>query len=63
MEWQPIETAPKDGSLVLLAVNDDGVWEFDLFNAHKHDFTGEGFGMSRNLCPYTHWTIVTTPNG
>lgn len=76
MEWQPIETAPKDGTYVLVG-NDDGVWVasycatyqsgfrppnpwLSLFLNHTHIKRKEG--QHRNSVP-THWMpLPEAPN-
>lgn len=62
-EWQPIETAPKDGTRVLVvcmkATRDckhrEGLIQADFW--HKHSVHGyEGFGKFNDKSfPATHW--------
>ena len=70
MEWQPIETAPRDGTAVeLLGENekiDIGKWcewseHFDkAANGIAADVTGE-FSTEHGEGPHTHWRPLT-PN-
>jgi len=63
MEWQPIETAPKDGGAVLLWVNDD--YEFGCFNRGWHIFNNGYYtdgGYGRNYpCNPSHWMPLPPP--
>lgn len=64
MDWQPIETAPKDGTSVIMAGFD--VWGLDWLNVAffedgqwQHE-TGSEWG----ICPATHWMpLPEPPNG
>ena len=67
MEWQPIETAPKDGTVIeLLGENgkiDIGEWHewsehFDkTANGIGEDVTGE-FSTEYGEGPHTHWRTL-----
>lgn len=55
-KWQPIETAPTDGRLVLVASHDagddgyEGGWSVDLVTSSDVEFAdADGFGVSRDL--------------
>jgi hypothetical protein len=62
MGWDTIDTAPIDGSDILLGVfDDDGVWVIELVVARENEFEGDGWGMTRNICPYTHWHPIAEP--
>lgn len=61
MEWQPIETAPKDGTEVLV---------FDEATSTKHVSYWDGYGWYDPDCHYysespalvpTHWIQIPTP--
>lgn len=55
MEWQPIETAPKDGSLILAGYRRAEGWFCDLYDAEADSFDGMTHGFSRSIAPLTHW--------
>jgi hypothetical protein len=58
VDWQPIETAPKDGTEVLITGKfPNGVWftEISWFNRHKGQWPG------RSLDPPTHWMPLPAP--
>ena len=60
MEWQPIETAPRDGTPVDL-FHKDGFRLTDEWWVYEED--GEGF-WSGSLCPdseFTHWMPLPNP--
>jgi Protein of unknown function (DUF551) len=74
MTWQPIDTAPKDGSRVLLWVPDEagssyttqiGTWTF--YSATSDDFLwvydGHSDGLRRYCMahPPTHWMPLPEP--
>ena len=62
MTWQQIETAPTDGRSIILGVADDeGEWAMDFVFACEHEFDGGDWGMTRNICPYTHWHDIAPP--
>jgi hypothetical protein len=73
MQWQPIETAPKDGTVVLVAPGLGGrscsiaVFNRDQYARNSRPFWSrlDGFGMvsfSRSNPP-THWMPLPTPPG
>lgn len=67
MDWQPIETAPKDGTIILTYWRDHPVlaaWEND---GEREGFWvlmftrgGAGYSLHGNYAPYipTHWLPV-----
>ena len=66
MNWQPIETAPKDGTHILLFIEDqvtEGWWEeayggtWDTTSLSSH---GCGCCADDNEEP-THWAVLDTP--
>ena len=62
MDWQPITTAPMDGSTIILGgSSEDSEWCMDFVEAGEFEFTGDGWGMSRDVCPYTHWHPIAPP--
>jgi hypothetical protein len=58
-DWQPIETAPKDGSVICCAEYWDGGWIFwpDYWRKYLEPY-GEGFGGCRRP---THWMPLPEP--
>ena len=65
MKWQPIETAPKDGTLVLLYVPSRGIrlarWRHGIFD---NEWVDESFEWARYLewdNPPTHWALPPMP--
>lgn len=71
-EWQPIETAPKDGTEILIAMpNDDGSWYIRVsqWGGIKYkpllDFTDEGWRDPDDLGEHgsdvSHWAAITPP--
>ena len=62
MDWKPIATAPMDGSTIVLGgLNEVDDWCVELVKAGEFEFTGDGWGMSRGICPYTHWYPIAPP--
>jgi hypothetical protein len=59
MEWKPIETAPKDGSMII--VLDSGFVREAVWNDIIGRFTGSG-GNVFNWCDdATHWMPLPAP--
>lgn len=69
-EWQPIETAPKDGSLVLLS-NKNGVWAGKYTPVYSSGFVPKNkwssyllnhdhFKAKKDITP-THWMPLPKP--
>ena len=60
-EWQPIETAPKDKTLVLVALIRDGV----VWRASDAVFNGLGwYTKNGKACHWrTHWMPLPKPDG
>jgi hypothetical protein len=56
MEWQPIETAPKDGTKVLI-VDDDGVVDVAAYLIGKR----YGYWDTETFCCPTHWMPLPPP--
>lgn len=74
MEWQPIETAPKDGTDIVLArfvrtenylaVNPwimVGSWVKDDFCVFAGIYGGEVTCITRFSAPWTHWMPLPEP--
>lgn len=60
-EWQQIETAPVGREILLGAFNEDGDWIMEIAWAGGDEFDFGDGGMTRNICPYTHWHDVAPP--
>lgn len=61
MEWQPIETAPKDGRLILIAKEDATNWH-NVFVAYWDDETVEfKFHREGYVRNPTHWMPLPPP--
>lgn len=62
MEWQPIETAPKDGTEVLCFSDDLGIFVayIDDHNHNQKPKWSTGFGEKSEIDP-THWMPLPAP--
>lgn len=61
-QWQPIETAPKDGRRLLVWDGDD--WNVAHWDAeYVHPYTGAvgAWFDSEWLCKFTHWMLPPEP--
>jgi hypothetical protein len=58
LEWQPIETAPKDGTIVLLVI-DHGKWGEKVWTGLWDDGWMVIYGKARNAP--THWMPLPAP--
>lgn len=54
-EWQPIETAPRDGKLIV--VYTEGIVDIAFYGAREHWVT---FAFNRGKSP-THWIPLPEP--
>ena len=77
MDWQPIETAPKDGSIIILTDGktvEVGCWSLDLHGKEypwsfvddyrAQDIRSDGVGVSVNgweETAVTHWMHLPKP--
>lgn len=62
MEWLDISTAPIDGREILIgAFSDEGAWVIEVVVATQDEFQGDDWGVTRNICPYTHWHDIEAP--
>lgn len=71
MEWRPIETAPKDGTVILVC-NDHGTWAARYVDVYQSGYVPEHkwhslmlnhkhmIGPYPSLIP-THWQPLPTP--
>ena len=57
MEWQPIETAPKDGSEIVVAAFDEG----KMLWWHKAWRGGYYWNVRGGACKPTHWLPFPKP--
>jgi hypothetical protein len=65
MNWQPIETAPKDGTRILLFIEDqavEGHWDdsWPMWRTAYLSSHGCGCCADDNEEP-THWAVLDTP--
>jgi hypothetical protein len=74
-QWQPIETAPMDGTsfVILYKISITGVWRYDLASFKEDYYTsekcfsslhGEDFSCGSYFTPYrdaTHWMPLPQP--
>jgi hypothetical protein len=63
MTWQPIETAPKDGTVVLLYWPTMGIYVYPLAGFHMGDEYGWELSANREygeVMP-THWMPMPAP--
>lgn len=60
-EWQPIETAPRDGRVILAGYWRDEGWWSDLYDATPDEFAADDHGFTRDLAPLTHWMPLPEP--
>jgi len=61
MEWQPIETAPKDGTTILVYLaNGDVHTAYGHFYNKGHDFEWAQYGGYETYLP-THWMPLPPP--
>jgi hypothetical protein len=74
VKWQPIETAPKDGTKVVLYCSSSDTYIFEatyrkavfMDNSDWHIWDGEYIGAWARIRDWekpTHWMIITPPNG
>jgi hypothetical protein len=60
-DWQPIETAPTDGSVILAGYWREEGWWSDLYDADPEEFVADDHGFSRGASPLTHWMHPPKP--
>lgn len=65
MEWQPIETAPKDGSWVIALLKDGDICRAAAFEFYRKIVWGTGRVVGMNCYPETvdatHWMPLPPP--
>ena len=67
MEWQPIETAPKDGTLVIVGYPDTDIEEgWSVAGEYRKENGDDGIGWYNQFdwdCQIhpTHWMPLPTP--
>lgn len=64
MNWQPIETAPKDGTEILLAEYLFGAWDYVVGfwdDARIDDSEGWTEGRDLSLLNPSHWAAIDAP--
>jgi hypothetical protein len=61
VEWQPIETAPKDGTTILYA---DGYWGVNITSWQDWGESGEWYnGSNPTRLEFTYWMPLPEPPG
>ena len=60
-KWQPIETAPTDGSVIMAGYWRAEGWFCSLYDAEVDAFDADNHGFSRNVAPLTHWMPLPAP--
>ena len=60
-KWRPIETAPRDGSVILAGYHREEGWWSDLYDAEEHGFDAATHGFTRDVAPLTHWLPLPGP--
>ena len=61
LEWRPIETAPRDGSVIIAGYRREEGWWSDLYDAEEHSFDAATHGFTRDVAPLTHWLPLPAP--
>jgi hypothetical protein len=62
MEWQPIETAPKDGTAVLLWLSGDAAFfDWMVVGSYDGDDAGWNDGITMFRLEPTHWMPLPRP--
>jgi hypothetical protein len=65
MEWQPIETAPRDGARILLVRGDyiwlDDWWKGDGANSNWSSLVAWKQATGKTPDPPTHWMPLPAP--
>lgn len=65
MEWRPIDTAPKDGTAILVARwgEEEAEWFIDLCDAYDGEFDAGHTAVSRALgeVMFSHWMPLPPP--
>jgi hypothetical protein len=62
--WQPIESAPRDGTPILLCANvrDDGTpYQSDVYHGWRDRFVSGGWRRWPHTFPPTHWQPFVPP--
>lgn len=59
-QWQPIETAPKDGRSMVVY---DDMYDVGTarWNGHRFEYDFDDGGMSYHPCDATHWMPLPSP--
>lgn len=63
-EWQPIETAPRDGTDVLVATDDHKVFAAHSYGGEwvaQADSAADGIYLSFDVGELTHWMPLPEP--
>lgn len=61
MDWQPIETAPKNERLLLLRQKDGDEWSGTFVGYWSHSRSSWMYGIGRRIPNPTHWMPLPEP--
>ena len=63
LEWQPIESAPRDGTVILGAIEwSPGQWEYAAIWWGEGGWDDGDYNIAGRPAP-SHWKMITPPSG